>query len=477
VREILQRRSGHAVRIAWVVSFVAIQFEIVKQFFSGTALLLLALSFLAWKLTPRAQENGKTFLTWVSDDNPMRRAQIEPFNHTHPQYELKLDPTNAGMEKVIVQSLGGVGPDLFDCYDPFQLSAYVKAGIAWDVTDELTKLGIDVKSETWQAVHPDCIVDGRIYGFPTNAAANGVWFHKDVLAEAGVRAPSGAWKWDELLELAKKLTVRDANGRVQRYGFLCDWDQNWLQFVMQAAGKFYSEDGSKCVVNSPEAAEAMRFLNDLIHKHRVSPNPAEEMAMATQGGWGSGTITLFAGKRGAMAMGGRWWLCTLRDYKNLRLSAMEAPHQHRRVFRGYGKATLINAASPRRYDALNFFKYQASRTYNELINAQADGLGPVIRFTETRTFLRNPQFPEEDYNAVWREMQRVAVPDQVSPFVNGPTVNRIVVKQLDLMRGGDKSVEDGLATIERQVNEHIAEMLKQDPTLKSRYDALTRGGN
>ena len=40
--------------------------------------------------------------------------------------------------------------------------------------DALPVDGIDVVNETWRAVHPDCIFEGRIYGMPVNAAANAI---------------------------------------------------------------------------------------------------------------------------------------------------------------------------------------------------------------------------------------------------------------------------------------------------------------
>jgi hypothetical protein len=101
-----------------------------KYFFSVTFLVLIALSVVAWSLTPHPEAEGKTPLVWVSDDNPARRGQIALFNRLHPDFHLRLDPSNTGMAKVIVQCIGGVGPDLFDCYGGSQLSAYVKAGIA-----------------------------------------------------------------------------------------------------------------------------------------------------------------------------------------------------------------------------------------------------------------------------------------------------------------------------------------------------------
>lgn len=445
-----------------------------KLFFAATLIALLILSAVAWRMQPRQVEDGKTVLIWTSDDNPARREQIDLFNRLHPEYLLRLDPNNSGMEKVIVQSLAGVGPDLFDCYDGYQLSAYVRSGIAWDVTEELKRAGVDVENDVWQAVHPNILHEGRVYGFPTNAAANAIWINRDLFDRAGIPYPKGPWTWDQFLEVAKRLTIRDERGRAKQFGLVCDW-WNWPQFVMQWGGRIYSEEGTRCVVDSPEAIAGVQFMHDLIYKYRVMPSPVEEAAMATQGGWGSGTITQFGAGRAGMALGGRWWLCTLRSYQNLRLTAVEAPHYRNRIFRGYGRATLINKNSPRRQDALKFLLYMAGREYNELINAQADGNAPVKRWSFTPIYLHNPQFPQEDYNAVWRDVLSAAVPDQVSPFVNGQAASRILNKQLDLVKSDQKSPADAMRTAAQEINAEIRRNIERDPTLRQRYEALTGG--
>jgi len=439
-----------------------------KYVFASILIVLILLSVIAWAIQPKPAETGKIPLTWVSDDNPARREQIALFNRLHPDYHLRLDPSNTGMAKVIVQSIGGVGPDIFDCYDGFGLSAYVKSGIAWDVTDELWAAGIDVKKDVWKAVHPNIIYEGRVYGFPTNAAVNAIWFHKDVFDAEGLAYPKGPWKWDAFIALAKKLTVREKNGRVKHFGFMFDW-WNWRQFMIQWGGRMYTEDGTCCIVDSPKCVAAIQFMHDLIYKHGIAPNPVEEATMSTQGGWGSGTITLFGAKKAAMALGGRWWLCTLRKYEGLRLGAAESPHGRYRVFRGYGRASLINRNSPQRREALEFLKYMAGREYNELINHQADALAPVIPYSHTDKYLHDPQYPDEDFNDVWRDVMEYGVPDEVSPFVNGNVVSRIMNKQLDLVKNDQKTAAAAMKTAASEINEEIQKALERDPSLQKRY--------
>jgi multiple sugar transport system substrate-binding protein len=440
----------------------------VKLVFVGTFVALVLLSVAAWRMQPEALAKGKTPLVWVSDDNPARRGQIALFNRLYPRYQLRLDPSNGGMEKVIVQSLGGVGPDLFDCYDGFQLSAYVKSGIAWDLTEALRQSGLDPRRAVWPAILPDLLSDGRLYGFGSNVCADAVWIHKTIFDEEGVPYPKGPWTWQQFIPLAQRLTKRDAQGRAVRFGFMFEW-WNWLHFVDQWGGRVYTPDGTRCVVDSPQTIAAVQFMHDLIYKYRVAPSPVEEAAMATQGGWGSGTITRFGAGKAAMALGGRWWLCTLRDYQGLRLGAVESPHARYRIFRGYAKATLINKNSPHRREALQFLRYQSSKEYNDLINDQADGLGPVIHCAYTPRFFRNPQHPEEEYNAVWRDAAQRAQPDPINPFVNGQVASRILNKQLDLVKNDQKPAAAAMKDAARQINEEIRKSIEQDPSLRRRY--------
>jgi hypothetical protein len=162
----------------------------------------------------------------------------------------------------------------------------------------------------------------------------------------------------------------------------------------------------------------------------------------------------------------------LRKYPELQLGAVEAPHGTTRVFLGYGKATLINRNSPRRHHALNYYRYLHSESYNKLINHQADGICPVIRYSQGPDFLHDPEYPDEDFNQVWRDMMVAAVSEQISPFINGHVAARLVARQLEMIRSGNKTVPQAMRDAARNVNEAIADNLHQDPQLKRRYDAL-----
>ena len=442
-----------------------------KVLFAATFLVLVSLSVVTVFMEPELAEEGRIPLVWTSDDNPARREQIDLFNELYPDYQLRLDPTNSDMQKVIVQSLAGVGPDLFCCYNGFQLSAYVKSGIAWDLTERLSQLGVDAVNDCWSASYPTYVYQEKVYGFPTNAAVDAIWSNKQIFEDNSIAIPKGPMKWEEFIPLAQKLTVEDENGRMKHFGFLFSFWQ-WRNFVLQWGGNMYSDDGTRCTLDSPEAIGAVQFMQDLIYKYHVTPSPVEEAAMATQGGWGSGTITWFGGGRGAMALGGRWWWCILRDYENLKLGAFECPHGKYRAFQGYGKSVLINKNSPRREQALDFLRYMSEKPYNDLINHQADALAPVKEYSYTQEYLHDPEYPKEDFNEVWRDIMNYGAPEQISQFVNGNTASRILNKQLDLVKSNQKSAAEAMKTATEKINKEIQKTIERDPTLRAEYNRL-----
>lgn len=447
-----------------------------KQLFVVIFAVLVVLSVVAKFTQPTHDSAGKIGLVWTSDDNPARRDQIKTFNHNNPTYDCILDPGNNGLQKVVVQSLAGVGPDLIDCYSNSQLASYVNSGIAWDMTDELKKRGIDVPKEAWPIGTASCVRNGRVYGFPTNVSVNAMWLNKDLFAKEGIPLPKGPWTWDEFVPLARKMTKRGPDGKATQYGLLLDWYQ-WQQFVHQWGGRLYNDNGTRCTLDSPQAAAAMQFMHDMVYVEHVMPSPSEQDSMATAGGWGSGTITLFQNGHSAMALGGRWWLCTIRKQKDLHLSAVECPYPKDglRVFEGGGRSTIINSKSPKREQAIVFLEYLRSKPYNQLINNQADGLGPVKKYSDGDDYLHDPQYPNEDFNEVWRSVMSRGVPDEISPYIAQPVADVILNKQIDLIKANQKPVPQAMADAAAQINAEIKKTVQTDPVLRKQYLAATGG--
>jgi multiple sugar transport system substrate-binding protein len=435
-----------------------------KTLFTALFAILALLSLVAWKMIPPPVADGKTVIVWATDNNPVRQEQVDLFNKLNPDLHLVIDPANRATEKVIVQSIGGVGPDVFDSYGELTLRTYVKSGIAYDVTDALQNKGIDVFTMLWPVSLPSCTLDGRVYGVPCNVNAHAVWYNKDIFDAEGIPYPKPGWTWDELIKTAQKLTKRDERGKPSRFGFHFDFGA-WGDLMHQYGARVYSEDGTKMTMDTPEATAALQRWKDIVYKHNVSPTPVQEAALATQGGWGSGAITYLLGGRVAMAFGGRWWLNLMRKEKNCpRLGVVELPYDRVPALQGGARCALVNARSPRRDIAVRFLEYLASQDYNELLNDQADAISGVKRYAYTPRFLHNPAYPDEDYNAVWRSALEKARPEMVSIFAKGSELGPFNT-QLDLIKANLKEVEPALRDATTTMNDRIRRVARNQPAL------------
>ena len=441
-----------------------------KYVFLAALIVLSILSGVAhiWRPAPL---DDRTELIWATDDNPVRRAQLAAFNDINPTYCVRIDPTPVGLEKVIVQCLAGVGADLIDAYDGFQLTAYVRSGIAMDITDTMAAIGIS-PDDFWPALGPSYMLDDRMYAIPRNATAPAIWYNKDIFDRAGIPYPEKGWTWEEFIETAQTLTKRDRDGRPIQFGFSSSKTafEYMVQLVLQLRGAhIYTPERTKAAIDSPEAVGA----------YHIIPTPSEEISMANAGGWGmGGGLTQFGSGQAAMALGGRWWLCILRtdDYKNLRLGAVEMPHAPDAHVLGGGAAVAVNRHGKHHEGALEFLEYLYGPEYNHLTNQVADGIAPVKTYAYSDDFSHNPDYPDEDFHDVWRSAMENAIPAEMSPYVSGQRAAQLFVVQTDLLRLNKKTGAQAARDLAEDLNEAIVEQLKIDPVLREHYGKAIKSG-
>lgn len=105
---------------------------------------------------------------------------------------------------------------------------------------------------------------------PFNRSTPIAYLNGALFERAGLAAPR---TWVELVEVARKLTVRAAGGRVERYGFGCpiDW-WFWIALVGQAGGELFAADGRPSLGGSA-GVEALELWQRLVQDERVMKPP------------------------------------------------------------------------------------------------------------------------------------------------------------------------------------------------------------
>lgn len=120
--------------------------------------------------------------------------------------------------------------------------------------------------------------DGNLPGLPVDVALPLIIFNKEMFDQAGLAYPTDEWTWDEMMELAKRLTIRNEQGVARQFGFGFGVDiEEFEPFVMRNGGGYLSANGSNArgYVDQPAVIEAFRKLIDAYRVHRVIRNPGE----------------------------------------------------------------------------------------------------------------------------------------------------------------------------------------------------------
>lgn len=199
-------------------------------------------------------------------------------------------------------------------------------------------------------------MDGKIIGFNSALEMFAIFYNVDMFEEAGLPLPpqtaADAWTWDEMIEVAKKLTI-DINGNtadspnfdpanIQQYGFNHGtWWAQYMNSVYSVGGDIISADGSQFTLTEPAAVGALQKIADLMNVHHVSPTPTQRQNVPAP------AIALQT-KQVAMTIEGQWVLLDLADAKkngglNYGVAVLPKMQDYKSTF--IGGATVLFSAS------------------------------------------------------------------------------------------------------------------------------------
>jgi len=197
---------------------------------------------------------------------------VAEFNQATPDVEVKT--TSYGPSEILPKYLasvaGGAPPDVFHApgYVPPDLA--VNNVIA--PLDELVKLD----PTTYKNFDPITIYGGRRFGVPVNGGLGAMLYNLELFEKAGLDPTKLPETWDDLIAAAKKMT-NPAEGQWglvlgNQAGFATA--QMYYAFLLTAGGELITADGKSIAFNSEAGLEALTFLTDNTHKHKISPYKA-----------------------------------------------------------------------------------------------------------------------------------------------------------------------------------------------------------
>lgn len=244
-------------------------------------------------------------------------STVKKFMEAYPNVKVELmHIPNDFQTKMQTMIASGTEPDL--AYGNIMSYSWAKEDKVWNVYDFMADDPTYQKDDMFDFAWYEWETGKSFGGFIANGFQT-MMYNKKLFDEAGIAYPpvdeEEAWTWDEMLEVAKRLTLdtkgRDANDpefdakHIKQYGLSFPyWWAGWLTMVRSNGGDIVTEDGKGFGLTSPEAIDALQKMADLIHVHHVCPEVTTSLpnvatrlqsgmvAMAIDGTWSMADLAL-----------------------------------------------------------------------------------------------------------------------------------------------------------------------------------------
>ncbi|NKB68305.1 MAG: extracellular solute-binding protein [Candidatus Latescibacteria bacterium] len=445
--------------------------------------LLLTLAGIATWLTEPDMGSEVPVIYWATDPNPARIEQVAQFHqwlvqngHTTPEgkpvVELRLETVSAD-RKGVIQGVSGVAADIMDCSIPW----YQSIGLLADVTDEAKRYGFGI-DQTYSALEPLLTVEGRQYGFPCNVNVMGLWVNVETFDRLGLEPPPAQWDFETFEEIGKEF-VRRANkpGERQTVFFLNNIQHAYMIRALHRSlgASEFNETMTKSDLDHPGYAGALAKIHQWTYVDHIAASAAEESAFAAESGYSGAGLALFNRGNYGMYVIGRWCLIRLRQFDEPpRVSVSHFPYgEFPNAIIGT-RAAAVYAGSKHVEKAKLFLAYLASQAYNDQIVTSADALPPNPAYTQTETYLRPAQYPNEwgAHQVPATGAETIAIASSASPFVPAATVDRYKKMALDKVMANIVTPQEAAAEAAQRIDAEIELTLKDSPSLRRKYGEL-----
>ncbi len=200
---------------------------------------------------------------------------VADFNSEHP--EIFVEPIYSGnydqtMQKAVTAARGKNPPDiaLLLAIDIFSL---IDMKLIEDMDQFMVEEDANFTEAFYEGFLENSKVDGVTWSIPFQRSTPIFYFNKDHFKDAGLNPENPPKTWDELLEAAIKLTIKDSRGNVTRWGFEDITDDTWTiqALILQAGGKYANETGTEAYFDTAEVAKAIEFWTYMANVERVMP--------------------------------------------------------------------------------------------------------------------------------------------------------------------------------------------------------------
>jgi multiple sugar transport system substrate-binding protein len=278
---------------------------------------------------------------------------VEEFNQLYPDIELTVESYAGYDDKILVETAGGVGPDIM-LLDSISVPFWMEKDVLIDLTPYLAEEDSDFLEQFFPNVVDAGRIGDKFYALPKDFTPQVLYYNRRAFDLSGITEPQPGWTWDEFMEKAPKLTS-DEPRRERRAVYFDDWIYRWVNWIWSLGGEVLAwEDGqlkADGYLNSMETIEAFAEYIGLRNDRSV--------AIAWRDIGVLGVEPLLSG-RCALWGSGHWWLQSLRRLRafkpeEIRVVGYPVRDERANLMAESGFAMTVNTKNPEEaWEAIKF---------------------------------------------------------------------------------------------------------------------------
>lgn len=266
----------------------------------------------------QVNDNGVVTVTLSGWSNLLEKQLlqrvIDEFEAKNPTIKVKYDAiADEYMDVLKTRLIGETAADVF-YLDALEAPGLISPGVLEPLNKYISQDFdlADFESRLLDAFQKD----GIIYGLPKDFSTLVLFYDKKAFADAGLSQPPRTW--EELRDYARKLTIDNNDGKIERYGFGILPELARQAFVVEAfGGKLVNAEG-KATFASAQSLKGLQLLVDQYLNDQSAAQPSDV-------GNTSGS-EIFGQGKAAMVIEGTWLISYLKDtFPNLEYATAEVP--------------------------------------------------------------------------------------------------------------------------------------------------------
>jgi len=315
------------------------------------------------------------------------REIVNEFKKQNPKINVEIlhIPGVSYHDKLMTMIAGNNAPDVMTICEVFY-PGFAEKKVLVNV-DELIEKDTVFKKEFLADVYKNILehykFNNILYGLPKGHNPFVIYYNKTLFDKDKVPYPKDDWTLDDFLKTCIALT-KDTNNdkRIDQFGYIIGGGFADIGLaIWPVGGEILNNQGTKCLLNTSESIQGLKWMVDLRLKYGVVPAIAQLRDQSSDDLFKTGKLAMFSS--------GRWSIGVLKNVK-FKWDIVMLPHGKNNYTLNLGNIWCISNQTRHLEESWRFLKFLVSKFSQEAMCKGGNDI-PVLKSVVNSNIFLNPE--------------------------------------------------------------------------------------